>query len=161
MRWKSRSRILMYLIYTFIFMVDFIADFFYRWKSWMIKQLCSIHQCPVMRNQDPQVETGALPDSKKEAFHRSTRGELLFFFFFPLCSSFLTARALTDCTLRLRPVEDLLFIHHTQGRQRKQPALLENKDGYLHPSGSVLQERVTRSSEEREEPRLPVYWQDN
>lgn len=56
----------------------------------MIKQLCSIHQCPVMRNQDPQVETGALPDSKKEAFHRSTRGELLFFFFhvfqFSYCS---------------------------------------------------------------------------
>lgn len=46
----------------------------------MIKQLCSIQRCSVMRNQDPQVETGALPDSKKEAFHRSTRGELVSFF---------------------------------------------------------------------------------
>lgn len=54
--------------------------FLYRWKSWMIKQLCSIQRCSVMRNQDPQVETGALPDSKKEAFHRSTRGELVSFF---------------------------------------------------------------------------------
>lgn len=47
----------------------------------MIKQLCSIQRCSVMRNQDPQVETGVLPDSKKEAFHRSTRGELVSFFF--------------------------------------------------------------------------------
>lgn len=58
------------------------------------------------------METGALPNYKKEAFNWSTQSA---FFFLSFSSVFQCSyRLCSHCTLRLWPAEDLLFIQHTQ-----------------------------------------------
>lgn len=78
-----------------------------------------------MRNQDPQVETGALPNSKKKAFNWSAQSA--FFSLFFLSAPVLVPPVLSMYPPALACRRPAIHSTHTS-RQRKQPALLKNKD---------------------------------